>query len=80
MFILFVVYSIFAYLIIMGVILGELASEVKPNTWQLAFFIFAPLFLPVYTGNWMFHVMNPDAGRKDQETTQAPVKVEIINP
>jgi hypothetical protein len=73
-----IAYSVFAYLIILGVILGELASGVKPNAWQLAFVIFAPVFLPVYTGNWMFHVMNPDA--KSAETSQAPVNVEIVKP
>ena len=74
-----IVYSAFSYLIILGIILGELASGIKPNGWQMAFFVFAPVFLPVYTGNWMFHIINPDA--KNTETvTQERVKVEITKP
>lgn len=70
-------YSVFAYLIIFGQILGELSNGVKPGGWQLAFFLIAPGFLPVYIGYWMFHVVNPDAGA---QVTQEDVKVEIVKP
>jgi hypothetical protein len=75
----FVVYSIFAYLIVLGQILGELRANVSPNRWQLLFFIVAPLFLPVFVGFWMCQVMNIGEP-KGQVTSQAPVKVEIIKP
>jgi hypothetical protein len=59
-----IIYTVFAYLIILGQILGELSNGVKPNRWQLAFFLLAPAFLPLYIGYWMFHVVNPDANQK----------------
>lgn len=75
----FVVYAIFAYLVILGVVLGEVANGIKPNGWQMAFFVFAPIFLPVYTGNWMFHVINPET-KTQVKGPENPVKVEIGKP
>jgi hypothetical protein len=74
-----IVYCIFAYLIVLGQILGELMANVTPNRWQLFFFIVAPLFLPVFVGFWMCQVMNLGEP-KGQVSSQAPGKVEIVKP
>jgi hypothetical protein len=70
------VYCIFAYLIVLGQILGELMANVTPNRWQLLFFIVAPLFFPVFVGFWMCQVMNIGEA-KQQQVTHEEVKVKI---
>lgn len=73
-----IVYSVFAYLIVLGTILAEIMLNVKPNRWQLFFFIIAPLFLPLYIGYWMCQTMN--AGQPHETVTQEEVKVKIVKP
>lgn len=53
-----IVYCIFAYLIVLGQILGELAIQVKLVRFHIIVFILAPVFLPVYVGYWSTQVMN----------------------
>jgi hypothetical protein len=74
----FVVYAIFAYLIVLGTILAEVMLNVKPNRWQLFFFLIAPAFLPLYVGYWMCQMVN--MGQPQETVTQDSVKVKIVKP
>jgi amino acid permease len=72
-----IVYSVFAYLIIIGQILGELSSGIKPSGWHLAFFLISPLFLPLYIGFWMFHVANDKQQDKIVGATDVQIEKQI---
>jgi hypothetical protein len=74
----FIVYAIFAYLIMMGEVFGEVALNVKPNRTQFVFFVLAPLTFPIFLGYWMAQVMNLNA--RQETVTQEKVKVKNVKP
>ena len=72
------IYIVFAYLFVLGVVLGEIMNDVKPNGWQLATFVFAPVFLPIVLGMYFVSYLNRGADMSTQGTID--VKVTNSNP
>lgn len=64
---LLIAYVAFAYLFILGQILGELICQIKLARFHLVYFVLAPLFLPVFIGFWCANMMNPDAPKLPKE-------------
>lgn len=67
-----IIYSVFAYLIIIGEIIAEVAMGIKPSRWHIIFLVLAPLFLPVYVGYWMGQVMNLGAPKPQDNINVKP--------
>lgn len=53
-----IVYAIFAYLFTLGIVLGEILNDVKPNWWQVIAIVFAPVMLPVVLGMHFVSLIN----------------------
>lgn len=43
-------YIILSYLIMAGIVLGEMYNNIRFNVWQFCTWFFSPILLPVYLG------------------------------
>ena len=53
-----IVYSVFAFLFTLGMIMGEILNDVKPNWWQAIAIVFAPVMLPIILGMHLMSYLN----------------------